>query len=102
MDETLEEITRRIIEEADPDKILLFGSRTKNHRGNSSDYDICILKRGIYHKRNMRKRIYSKLYGVGAAVDIIIETPEKFGELKSKPFLVFHEVDKHGKVIYEK
>ena len=102
MDKTLQEITKRIIEEADPDKIVLFGSRSRDLHKDSSDYDICIIKEGVFHKRKLRKKIYSKLFGVGASVDIIIETPEKFSELKSKSFLIYAEVEKHGEVIYEK
>ena len=102
MDKTLREITKRIIEEVDPDKVILFGSRSRQSSQNTSDYDICVLKRGLDHKRKLRKRIYSKLFGVGASVDILLETHEKFNELKTKSFLIFAEVEKEGLVIYEK
>lgn len=102
MDKILQEIINRIVEEADPDKIVLFGSRVRNHHKDSSDYDVCVIKQGFYHKRKLRRNLYSKLFGVGAAVDIIVETPEKFSELKTKPFLIYSEVEKHGEVIYEK
>jgi predicted nucleotidyltransferase len=102
MDVILQEIINRIVEEADPDKVVLFGSRARNHHKDSSDYDICVLKQGFYHKRKLRRRLYSRLFGVGAAVDIIVETPEKFSELKAKSFLIYADVEKHGEVIYEK
>ncbi|MEW6181642.1 MAG: nucleotidyltransferase domain-containing protein [Bacillota bacterium] len=31
----------------DPDKIILFGSRSEGRQGPDSDYDLLVLKRGI-------------------------------------------------------
>lgn len=99
---TLNEITKRIVEEADPDKITLFGSRAKRKETEGSDYDICVLKKGIVHKRDLTRKIYQKLFGVGASVDVIVETPDKFDELKDKWFLIYSEIAKTGRVVYEK
>ena len=35
-------------------------------------------------------------------MDVIIETPDKFNELKDKWFLVYSEIAKFGREIYEK
>lgn len=102
MDNMLEEIVNRIVEETDPDKIILFGSRAKNKSKKSSDYDICVLKKNIDHKRKLAQKIYQKLFGVGASVDIIVETPDKFNLLKDKWFLIYSEIAKTGNVVYEK
>ncbi|MEW5936886.1 MAG: nucleotidyltransferase domain-containing protein [Candidatus Thermoplasmatota archaeon] len=98
----MKEIIARIVEEADPDKIILFGSRAKGGDGKRSDYDLCVLKRGIKRRRKLAQRLYRKLFGVGASVDIIVETPKRFDEMKDKWFLVYSEVAKHGEVVYEK
>lgn len=102
MDSILEEIIKRIVDDVDPDKIILFGSRAKGESKGWSDYDICVLKKGIENKRIVAQNIYRKLFGVGAAVDIIVETPEKFDELEDKWFLVYSEIAKSGSIIYEK
>ncbi|MDI6735052.1 MAG: nucleotidyltransferase domain-containing protein [bacterium] len=102
MKDTLVEITRRIVDEITPDKIILFGSRVKDETKQESDYDICILKRGVENRRGLEKRIYRRLFGVGVAVDVIVETPEKFEELKDKWFLIYNEIAKFGRVIYER
>ena len=102
MEKQLKEIIERIIEEVDPDKMILFGSRAKGENKEWSDYDICVLKRGIKHRRKLARRIYRKLFGTGAAVDVIVETPEKFEELKDKWFLVHSDIAGSGRVIYEK
>jgi len=98
----LKEIVKRIVEETDPDKIILFGSRAKGENKKWSDYDICVLKKGVENKRKLAKGIYRKLFGVGASVDVIVETPEQFNKLKDKWFLVYSEIARHGRVVYEK
>jgi len=99
---TLNEIIKRIVEEINPDKIILFGSRAKGVGGKESDYDILVLKRGVAHKRKLAQKIYHKLFGVGASVDVIVETPDRFNKLKDKWFLIYSEIARFGRVVYEK
>ncbi len=91
-----------IIENSQPEKIILFGSRAKENTSNSSDYDICILKSDLIKKRELVQKLYKLLYKTKLAIDIIIETPEKFYELKNIPSMIYYEIFNHGKIIYEK
>ncbi|MFQ5824190.1 MAG: nucleotidyltransferase domain-containing protein [bacterium] len=102
MDECLREIIKRIVEEVTPDKIILFGSRAKGETTKWSDYDLCILKKDVKNESELTKKIYRKLFGVGASVDVIVETPDKFDHLKDKWFLIYREIAKFGRVVYEK
>ena len=102
MRKPLKEIIKRIVKEVNPDKIILFGSRAKDKNKKWSDYDICVLKKGIKNRSNFTQRIYRKLFGVGVSVDVIVATTGKFNELKDKWFLVYSEIAKNGKLIYEK
>lgn len=102
MDSKLKEIIKRIMDDVEPDKIILFGSRAKGRSKGWSDYDICVLKENVENKRKLAQRIYRKLFGVGASVDVIVETPERFNELKDKWFLIHGEIAKSGSLVYEK
>lgn len=99
----LKEITQQIVEEVAPDKIILFGSRAraKKKQSKEGDYDIFVLKNDITHKRKLAQRIYLKL-DVDVSVDIIVETPKRYNQLKDNPFLIYSEIAKYGRVIYEK
>ena len=97
----LAEIIQKVVEEAVPDKIILFGSRVKGEQTEKSDYDICVLKKGVLHKRKLAQRIYLAL-DINAPVDVIVETPERFNELKDNPFLIYHDIAKYGRVMHEK
>ncbi len=55
----LAEIVKKVVEEAVPDKIILFGSRAKGEWAKDSDYDIFVLKSGVVHKRKLARRITS-------------------------------------------
>ena len=97
----LAEIVQKVVEEAVPEKIILFGSRAKEEQTKESDYDICVLKKGVLHKRKLAQRIYLAL-DINAPVDVIVETPERFNKLKTNPFLIYHDIAKYGRVVYEK
>jgi predicted nucleotidyltransferase len=102
MDDKLKEIIKRIVDVVEPDKIILFGSRANGKNKERSDYDICVLKKEVENKRKLAQKIYRKLFGVGASVDVIVETPEKFNELKDKWFLIHGEIARSGSLVYEK
>ena len=64
----LDEIIRRIVEVAQPEKIILFGSAARGQLGSHSDLDLLVVKE-VAHRRKLAGKIYQGLYGVGAAVD---------------------------------
>lgn len=68
--QTLDDIIQRVVEIAQPEKIILFGSAARGDMGPNSDVDLLIIKEGV-DPLNLIARIYRKLHGVGAAVDAI-------------------------------
>ena len=98
----LKKIVDIITRSAHPDRIILFGSRSKGTQAQESDYDICVIKRGVRHRRGLAMKLYRDLYGVGVPVDIIVETPETFDEFRNNPFMIYHDIAQQGRVIYEK
>ncbi|MBI1927583.1 nucleotidyltransferase domain-containing protein [Candidatus Poribacteria bacterium] len=102
MSNPLERAIEIIIKVADPDQIILFGSRARGNARPNSDYDICVLKSGMAHRRKLTQQIYRSLLGVGVPVEVIVETPERFDALKDNPFLIYREIARYGSVIYEK
>jgi predicted nucleotidyltransferase len=101
-DTALSRIIDVIVRTLDPDTIILFGSRARGNAREDSDFDICVLKDGITERRPVARKLYRALYGVGAPVELIVETPDTFSKFEDNPHLIYREISRYGKVIYEK
>jgi len=101
MPDMLQAIIDRIVETAEPDRIVLFGSRGQGKCAADSDYDILVLKRGVTHRRHLAQMIYLELASIPAPVDIIVEDPDRIEKYRSTPGFVYSEALK-GRVVYER
>jgi len=101
-DSALSRIIDVVVRTLDPDTIILFGSRARGDAREDSDFDICVLKDGITKRRPLARKLYRALYGVGAPVELIVETPGVFLKNKDNPHLIYRDIARYGKIIYEK
>jgi predicted nucleotidyltransferase len=98
--ETLDEIVQRIVEVAEPEQIIMFGSAVRGRMGRNSDVDLLVVKSGA-HRLQLAQRIYGNMHGVGEAVDIIVVTPEDIERYGENPALVIAPALAEGEVIYD-
>ena len=98
----LDEIVRRIVKIADPDKIILFGSAARGEMGRHSDVDLLVVKSGCAHRRKLAQEIYKSLLGVGLPVDVVVVTPEDIERYRDAIGLVIEPAVREGKVVYDK
>jgi len=99
-EKTLQEIIRRIVQVAAPEKIILFGSAARGEMGPNSDVDVLVVKRGEFHQGRLTGEIYMNLMGVGRAVDVILVSPEEVERYRNSHALVIAPALREGKVIY--
>jgi len=99
-EQKLDEIIRRIVEVAQPEKIILFGSAARGEVGPNSDVHVMVVKSGV-HRKKLAGDIYMKLYGVGHAVDVVVVTPEDIERYGKCPALVIEPALREGKVVYD-
>ena len=59
-----------------------------------------MVKAGKFDRRRLAVRIYRNLHGVGAAVDVVIVTPEEVERYRDTPWLVICPALREGKVVY--
>lgn len=100
--DTLAEAVRRIVEAAEPDKVLLFGSGARGELGPHSDLDFLVVKSGPIHRGRVAEAIYMNLFGLGQAVDVVVVTPEDIARYKDSFCLVIEPALKEGRVVYER
>jgi len=96
----LDDIVRRIVEVAQPERIILFGSAARGEMGPHSDLDLLVIKAGEINRVDVAQDIYMNMFGAGHAVDIIVATPEDIERFGDSPYLVYMPALRDGQVIY--
>ena len=96
----LRDIVRRVVEVAQPERIILFGSAARGTMGTNSDVDLLVVKRGKYDRGQVIDQIHHRLDGVGEAVDVIVVTPEDVERYGDSPYIVIYPALREGKLIY--
>ncbi len=97
----IEEIVRRVLSVATPDRVILFGSAATGKMTRGSDIDLLIVERNPGDRRRESVRIDEALSGLGYPFDIIVITSDWFEASKTVIGGIAYPANKYGKVIYE-
>jgi len=100
-DEHLAEITRRLVEAYEPERIYLFGSKARGDAGADSDYDLLVVVPDEAPPERTRSRLaYERLWGTGSAADVLVWKKSEFdGRLHLEASLP-STVVREGKLVY--
>ncbi len=98
--EALQEVVRRIVEVAHPERIILFGSSARGMAGPNSDLDLLVVKSGVEHRRRLAQDIYMNLSGVGVGVDLLVLTPQDLEEQRENVGSIVGPILEEGRVVY--
>jgi len=99
---TIEAITRLIVKEFSPEKIILFGSYVNGNQANDSDIDLLIIKntneRFIDRWTSVRKIISDPNRKIG--IDTLVLTPQEINErlLHGDQFIT--DIIENGEILY--
>jgi len=99
-EEVLEGIIRRVVEVAQPERIILFGSAARGEMGPNSDVDLLVVKRGTFDHGRLMGDIYESLHGVGHAVDVVVVTPEQVERHRNTHWRVIAPALREGREVY--
>lgn len=101
--DTVQAITRLIVERFDPEKIILFGSYARREAGAHSDLDLLVVLRtnAFQPKRgNPIRRAIAERFVL--PVDVIVRPPELLAEHGSRPQSTLYKILVEGEVLYER
>ena len=102
IDESLvEEIVRRILAAAAPDRIILFGSAATGEMTRDSDIDLLIVERDPGDQRKESVKIDATLSGLGYPFDVIVISSEWFEASKNVIGGIAYPAHKYGRTLYE-
>ena len=100
-DGLLNEIVRRLLAVAAPERIILFGSAAAERMTRDSDIDLLVVERSPSDLRREAVRLRAALRGLGHPFDIIVLSAEQFEESRNVIGGIAYPAAKYGKVLYE-
>lgn len=98
--ELLDEVVRRILEVAQPKRVILFGSAARGAIGRDSDLDILVIMPDGILRRRTSQSIYRRLAGLGRPKDVVVVTESDVREHGTNPSLVIFPALREGKELY--
>ncbi len=95
----LDEVIRRIVAVAKPERIILFGSAARGEAGPDSDLDLVVVKSGV-HRRQLARAIHRSLFGIPVPVDVIAVRPEDVRAFQGKVGTIIDPALREGREVY--
>ena len=96
----LDRVIARIVEVAQPDRIILFGSAARHAARPDSDLDLLVIKRGVPSRRQLAQTIYRALVGIPVPVDVIVVTPEDIEAYQDGVGTIIGPAVREGREVY--
>ena len=101
-EDLIQDIVRRIVAAAQPEKVILFGSRARGDARPDSDLDVLVIQESDVPGCQRDAALYLALAGLNAPVDVVTYTPEEVQEWSQVPQAFITTAVREGKVVYER
>lgn len=98
---TLDEVTKRLVQQFAPIRIILFGSQARGTADDRSDVDLLVVCPVNGRKRDLMVAMDRALSGLGIARDVIVLTPEEYERNRQIPGTVARPAALEGRVLYD-
>ncbi len=101
VDSVLAEIVRRLVETYEPERVYLFGSKSRGDEGPDSDYDLMVIVPDDAAPERRRSRLaYERLWGTGAAADVLVWRRSEFDDRLHLRASLPATIVREGKLVY--
>ena len=102
----IREMVATIVREADPDTVILFGSRAQDSARDDSDVDLLIVEREPFSPLRSRRqetaRLYFALRKLAIPKDLLLYSRDEFERLKDSEHHIVGRAKREGKVLHER
>jgi len=96
----IREMTKRIVQEFQPERVILFGSHATGRAGPDSDVDLLVVMPVEGSKRRKQLEIRLALHDIRVPKDIIVSTPDEFEWRKGIVGTIEEPAAREGNVLY--
>ena len=101
MNTILSNMVERMCRIGSPEKIILFGSRSRGDASTDSDIDLLVIEHSCLPRYKRAARYRKAVAGLFVAKDIVVWSPEEIDEWKSVPNAFVTTILREGTVLYE-
>jgi len=101
-DRLIDEVVRRILAIAHPQKIVLFGSYARSEARQTSDLDILVIQDSSQPRYRRSAPFYTALADLPVDIEIVVYTPAETEEWASVRQALVTTALREGRVLYER
>jgi len=102
--EALDQMVQTIVQEVDPEVVILFGSHARGDARPDSDVDLMVIEQAPFSPQRSRRAEYSRLSMAlrefPFAKDILLYSREEFDYWKDSPNHVVGRAQREGKILH--
>jgi predicted nucleotidyltransferase len=98
--EVIDEAVRRIVDEAHPVQVVVFGSAVRGDFGPDSDLDLLVVMPDGTDRLETGYRLHRRLRRLGCAKDIVVVLESEVEALRDNPSLIIHTALTEGREVY--
>ena len=98
----LEEIVRRLVSTAQPEKVILFGSHARGDARAESDIDLLVVADSPQPRHRRAVALYGALSDIPLGMDIVVYRPEEILSWSQVPQAFITTAVREGTTLYEK
>ena len=98
----IRDIVRRIVDTAQPEKVILVGSRARGDARWNSDFDVLVIKQSDEPRYRRSVPLYAALADLPVEVEVMVYTPEEVEEWSQVPQAFITTAVREGMTIYER
>ncbi len=100
-DQQIHEAIRRLIEAAQPRKVIMFGSYARGDAREHSDLDFMVIETEVNDRHAEMVRLSDVLRPLSIPADVLVVSEAMFDYWADTPNTVYYEANHEGKVCYE-
>jgi len=95
-------VVQKIVQEFNPEKVILFGSYAYGKPTVDSDVDLLVVMESDERPAKRTARVISAVHGKTFPMDLLVRTPEEIAHRLAMGDFFIQEIVSLGKVLYER